>query len=79
MSYADTSNVVKVGDNVMVAYPKHKNRSPRRRDGIYKVEKIDPSQEIYEVKYLEEGCHKVTIVKKSYIQNVVNSKFKGLE
>jgi len=79
MSYSDTSNVVKVGDNVRVVYPKQKYRSPHRTDGIYEVEKIDPSQDIYWVKYLEEGSNKVTIVKRSYIQNVVNSKFKGLE
>jgi len=79
MSYADTQNVVKVGDNVRVVYPKQKYRSPHRTDGIYEVEKIDPSQDIYWVKYLEEGSNKVTIVKRSYIQNVVNSKFKGLE
>ena len=79
MSYADTSKVVKVGDNVRVVYPKQKYRSPHRTDGIYEVEKIDPSQDIYWVKYLEEGSNKVTIVKRSYIQNVVNSKFKGLE
>tara|TARA_B100000965_G_C19440167_1_gene690486 strand:+ start:729 stop:968 length:240 start_codon:yes stop_codon:yes gene_type:complete len=79
MSYSDTSSVVKVGDNVRVVYPKQKYRSPHRTDGIYEVEKIDPSQDIYWVKYLEEGSNKVTIVKRSYIQNVVNSKFKGLE
>jgi len=79
MSYSDISNVVKVGDNVRVVYPKQKHRSPHRTDGLYKVEKIDPSQDIYWVKYLEEGSNKVTIVKRSYIQNVVNSKFKGLE
>tara|TARA_R100000781_G_scaffold15287_1_gene12636 strand:+ start:795 stop:1034 length:240 start_codon:yes stop_codon:yes gene_type:complete len=79
MSYSDTSNVVKVGDNVRVVYPKQKYRSPHRTDGLYEVEKIDPSQDIYWVKYLEEGSNKVTIVKRSYIQNVVNSKFKGLE
>ena len=79
MSYSDTSSVVKVGDNVRVVYPKQKYRSPHRTDGLYEVEKIDPSQDIYWVKYLEEGSNKVTIVKRSYIQNVVNSKFKGLE
>ena len=79
MSYSDTSNMVKVGDNVRVVYPKQKYKSPHRTDGLYEVEKIDPSQDIYWVKYLEEGSNKVTIVKRSYIQNVVNSKFKGLE
>ena len=80
MNQPDISTLeIKVGDNVRVVYPKQKYRSPHRTDGIYEVEKIDPSQDIYWVKYLEEGSNKVTIVKRSYIQNVVNAKFKGLQ
>ena len=79
MSDSGNPDAFKVGDNVRVVYPKQKHRSPHRTDGIYEVEKIDPSQDICWVKYLEEGSNKVTIVRNSYIQNVITSKFKGLE
>ena len=76
---SNTTKSLQVSWCVLSVYPKQKYRSPHRTDGIYEVEKIDPSQDIYWVKYLEEGSNKVTIVKRSYIQNVVNAKFKGLQ
>ncbi len=69
---------INVGDNVRVVYPKEKYRSPHRTDGIYQVLKIDASYDVFWVKYLED-TKKLTIVKRSYIQDVVNSKFKGLD
>ncbi len=68
---------INVGDNVRVVYPKEKYRSPHRTDGIYQVLKIDPSYDIFWVRHLED-TKKLTIVKRSYIQDVVNSKFKVL-
>ena len=79
MSDSGNPDVFKVGDNVRVVYPKQKYRSPHRTDGIYKVKKIDPSQDICWVKYLEEGSNKVTIIRSGYIQHVITSKFKGLK
>lgn len=64
---------VKEGDTVNVVYPKlHRNRSPHRTDGIYKVLKIDPFRDIYWVKYLKDS-KKITIVKRNCIQAVVQS------
>ena len=79
MNQPDISTLeINVGDNVRVVYHKHKYRSPHRTDGIYQVLKIDPSYDIFTVQYLED-TKKITIVKGSYIQDVVNSKFKGLD
>jgi hypothetical protein len=79
MGQPDISTLeINVGDNVRVVYPKHKHRSPHRTDGIYQVLKIDASYDVFWVKYLED-TKKLTIVKRSYIQDVVNSKFKGLD
>ena len=79
MSSSSTSAiVVNVGDKVRVIYPKQKNRSPHRVDGIYRVEKIDASYDVFWVRYLQDS-KKITIVKRSYIQDVISSEFKGLE
>ena len=79
MNQPDISTLeINVGDNVRVVYPKHKYSSPHRTDGIYQVLKIDASYDVFWVKYLED-TKKLTIVKRSYIQDVVNSKFKGLD
>ncbi len=78
MTYANTAtDSVNVGDKVRVVYPKKKYRSPHRTDGIYMVEKIDAAQDIYWVRYLQD-TNKVTVVKRSYIKNVISSKFEGL-
>tara|TARA_X000000368_G_C22920824_1_gene662967 strand:+ start:388 stop:648 length:261 start_codon:yes stop_codon:yes gene_type:complete len=64
---------VKEGDTVRVVYPKMgRSRSPHRTDGIYKVLQIDAFRDIYWVKYLRDS-KKITVVKRSYIQAVVNS------
>ena len=78
MNQPDISTLeINVGDNVRVVYPKQ-TYSPHRTDGIYQVLKIDPSSDVFTVQYLED-TKKLTIVKRSYIQDVVNSKFKGLD
>ena len=78
MNQPDISTLeINVGDNVRVVYPKQKY-SPHRTDGIYQVIQIDSSYNVFWVKYLQD-TKKLTIVKRSYIQDVVNSKFKGLD
>ena len=79
MSSSSTSAIaVNVGDKVRVIYPKQKNRSPHRTDGIYRVEKIAASYDVFWVKYLQDS-KKITIVKRSYIKDVISSEFKGLD
>jgi|TARA_E500000081_G_C6103694_1_gene338875 hypothetical protein len=79
MSSSSTSAIaVNVGDKVRVIYPKQKYRSPHRTDGIYRVEKIDASYDVFWVRYLQDS-KKITIVKRSYIQDVISSEFKGLD
>ena len=79
MSSSSTSAIaVNVGDKVRVIYPKQKYRSPHRTDGIYRVEKIDASYDVFWVRYLQDS-KKVTIVKRSYIKDVISSELKGLE
>ena len=79
MSSSSTSAIaVNVGDKVRVIYPKQKYKSPHRVDGIYMVEKIDDSYDVFWVRYLQDS-KKITIVKRSYIQDVISSEFKGLD
>ena len=79
MNQPDISTLeINVGDNVRVVYPKQKYKSPHRVDGIYMVEKIDDSYDVFWVRYLQDS-KKVTIVKRSYIKDVISSEFKGLE
>jgi len=79
MSSSSTSAIaVNVGDKVRDIYPKQKYRSPHRTDGIYRVEKIDASYDVFWVRYLQDS-KKITIVKRSYIQDVISSEFKGLD
>ena len=79
MSSSSTSTIaVNVGDKVRVVYPKQKHRSPHRVDGNYRVEKIDASYDVFWVKYLQDS-KKITIVKRSYIKDVISSEFKGLD
>lgn len=79
MSSSSTSAIaVNVGDKVRVIYPKQNYRSPHRTDGIYRVEKIDASYDVFWVRYLQDS-KKITIVKRSYIQDVISSEFKGLD
>ena len=79
MSSSSTSAIaVNVGDKVRVIYPKQKYRSPHRTDGIYRVVKIDASYDVFWVKYLQDN-KKITIVKRSYIKDVISSEFKGLD
>lgn len=79
MSSSSTSAIaVNVGDKVRVVYPKQKYRSPHRTDGIYRVVQIDASYDVFWVKYLQDS-KKITIVKRSYIKDVISSEFKGLD
>ena len=79
MSSSSTSAIaVNVGDKVRVIYPKQKYRSHHRTDGIYRVVKKDASYDVFWVKYLQDS-KKITIVKRSYIKDVISSEFKGLD
>lgn len=58
---------IKEGDEVRVEYPKNKNRSPHRRNGLYSLIKIDAFRDVYWV----QDSKKITIVKRSYIKGIV--------
>ena len=79
MSSSSASTIaVNVGDKVRVVYPKQKHRSPHRVDGIYRVEKIDASYDVFWVTHLQDS-KKITIVKRNYIKDVISSKSEGWE